>query len=111
MNHDSGHCLNYDKEKCHPISRRTAIKAIEELQDCYNGFSDTYDKACIIGALEEVPTIDPVKHGKWIFENKTWFHQPLLKCSFCGRRQFFARFDYCPYCGTKMDLEGEANEE
>ena len=37
------------------ISRKTAIKAIEELQDCYNGFSDTFDKACIIGVLEELP--------------------------------------------------------
>ena len=38
------------------ISRQAAIKAIENLQDCYNGFSDTYDKACIIGVLEEIPT-------------------------------------------------------
>ena len=41
------------------ISRRAAIKAIENLQDCYNGFSDTYDKACIIGVLEERPTAQP----------------------------------------------------
>ena len=38
------------------IYRQAAIKAIEDLQDCYNGFSDTYDKACIIGVLEEIPT-------------------------------------------------------
>lgn len=38
------------------IDRQAAIKAIEDLQDCYNGFSDTYDKACIIGVLEEIPT-------------------------------------------------------
>lgn len=41
------------------IDRQAAIKAIENLQDCYNGFSDTYDKACIIGALEEVPSAQP----------------------------------------------------
>lgn len=41
------------------IDRQAAIKAIEDLQDCYNGFSDTYDKACIIGALEEVPSAQP----------------------------------------------------
>lgn len=40
------------------ISRQAAIKAIEDLQDCYNGFSDTYDKACLIGVIEEVPTIE-----------------------------------------------------
>lgn len=43
------------------ISRQDAIKAIEDLQDCYNGFSDTYDKACIIGVLEEVPRMDAVE--------------------------------------------------
>lgn len=52
------------------ISRQSAIKAIEELQDCYNGFSDTYDKACIIEVLEEEPSIDAVqvvrcKECKW----------------------------------------------
>ena len=40
------------------IKRSDAIKAIENLHDCYNGFSDTYDKACIIGVLEEVPSAD-----------------------------------------------------
>lgn len=38
------------------ISRQDAIKAIEDLPNCYNGFSDTYDKACIIETLEEVPS-------------------------------------------------------
>ena len=38
------------------ISRQNAIKTIEDLPNCYNGFSDTYDKACIIGTLEEVPS-------------------------------------------------------
>lgn len=41
------------------IDRQAAIKAIEDLQDCYNGFSDTYDKACIIGVLEELPSAQP----------------------------------------------------
>lgn len=41
------------------IDRQAAIKAIEDLQDCYNGFSDTFDKACIIGVLEEVPSAQP----------------------------------------------------
>lgn len=41
------------------ISRKVAIKAIESLQDCYNGFSDTFDKACIIGVLDELPSAYP----------------------------------------------------
>lgn len=41
------------------IDRQAAIKAIKDLHDCYNGFSDTYDKACIIGVLEELPPAQP----------------------------------------------------
>lgn len=36
-------------------------KDVEDFQDCYNGFSDTYDKAFIIGAIDEQPTIDAVE--------------------------------------------------
>ena len=43
------------------ISRRAAIKAIDDLPNCYNGYSDTYDKAYIIGVLEEVPSVEPKK--------------------------------------------------
>lgn len=33
-------------------------KDVLDLQGCYNGFSDTYDKACIIGVIDEQPTIE-----------------------------------------------------
>lgn len=49
------------------IDRQAAIKAIEALQDCYNGFSDTYDKACIIGVLEELPSAQHFcRECKWV---------------------------------------------
>lgn len=41
------------------ISRQAAIKAIDDLPNCYNGYSDTYDKAYIIGVLEELPSAQP----------------------------------------------------
>lgn len=51
------------------ISRQAAIKAFKDLPDCPNGYSDTYDKACIIGVLEELPTAQPeiirCKDCKW----------------------------------------------
>ena len=40
------------------IKRSDAIKAIDELPHAYNGWSDAYDKAYIIGTLEEVPSAD-----------------------------------------------------
>lgn len=47
------------------IYREDAIKAIEELPNAYNGWSDAYDKAYIIGTLEEVPKADR-RQGEWI---------------------------------------------
>lgn len=41
------------------IDRQAAIDAIEGLPNCYNGFSDSYDKSYIIGVLEELPSADP----------------------------------------------------
>ena len=88
------------------ISRQAAIKAIEDLQNCYNGFSDTYDKACIIGVIEEVPPIEaePVKHGRWIKSKKSDYN---WECSNCGYGLTDYRTTYCYDCGARMDENGE----
>ena len=39
-------------------------KEVDNFQNCYNGWSDTYDKAYIIEAIEEAPTIDIVRCGE-----------------------------------------------
>ena len=89
------------------IDRKEAIKAIESLPNCYNGFSDTYDKACIIGVLEEVPVADvsPVKHGKWKYFHK----QNIAVCTNCSfERGLDANFGCavsCSNCGARMDGE------
>lgn len=100
------------------ISRQAAIKAIEDLQDCFNGFSDTYDKACIIGVIEEVPRVDVPdrKVGKWIKnESRYGWH-----CSACEEDDLYAfawnsdtgenelQDRYCPNCGA--DMKGEEDE-
>ena len=57
------------KEMGELIDRQAAIKAVENLPDCPNGFSDTYDKACIIDVLEDLPSVQPkiirCKDCKW----------------------------------------------
>ena len=91
------------------ISRQAAIKAIEDLQDCYNGFSDTYDKACIIGVIEEVPPIEPRNHGRWIKGVDEYYGIEMCKCSECGYLNLECEvfnldgFRYCPNCGARMD--------
>ena len=47
------------------IDRNALIKDVENLHDCYNGFSDTYDKACIIGVIEEQPISDVVEQSTY----------------------------------------------
>ena len=84
-------------------------KDVLDLPDCYNGFSDTYDKACIIGVIDEQPTIEP-KKGKWKEEIDTG--ERMLACSACGGRVFLETYEtavgehgyrFCPYCGAQME--------
>ena len=56
----------------------------------------------VLNLLEEQPTIDPLKHGRWIicreFDHK-------LKCSQCGCHTVWMDEvvpNYCPYCGARM---------
>ena len=85
------------------ISRQAAIKAIEDLQDCYNGFSDTYDKACIIGALEEVPSAQ--RTGRWIEDSGN------IACSECHIIWLYRRTAFCPNCGADMrEVESDIDE-
>lgn len=88
------------------ISRQAAIKAIDDLPNCYNGYSDTYDKAYIIGVLEELPCVElrPIepKRGKWVEHIIDYW------CSECGGRiqkEQVKTYSICPYCGAKMESE------
>lgn len=55
------------------------------------------------------PTVDavPVRHGRWIPEV---YDDMFCYCSECGTHEYketieALRYDYCPYCGAKMDAE------
>lgn len=87
------------------IDRQAAIKAIEDLPNCYNGFSDTYDKSCIIGVLEELPSAQ--RTGRWIVDDE------FIDCSSCRAEKWsrtpyeslVKRFRFCPNCGAQMEVE------
>lgn len=76
--------------------------------DCRCGFVQVVD----VGSIEEAPTIDPIKHGKW---HDVYLISPQSQvqiCSCCSNVTVMNVghiFYYCPLCGAKMDL-GEENE-
>ena len=82
-------------------------KDVLNLPDCYNGFSDTYDKAWIIGVIDEQPTIEERKKGKWILPNN-----PIARandewiCSGC-HYLIGGKHNYCPNCGSYNGGENE----
>lgn len=60
-------------------------------------------------AIERIRSLEPIvqgqcneqklRHGRWIYERGG-----CMYCSECnGERDSRDRFDYCPYCGVKMD--------
>ena len=62
-----------------------------------------YDKAtCAV--IDEVPTIDHVKHGEWIADKYT------RKCSECESTYWMREgneWNYCPNCGAKNGGEDD----
>ncbi|MBR2554936.1 MAG: hypothetical protein IKE94_08775 [Aeriscardovia sp.] len=47
-----------------------------DLPNCYNGFSDTYDKATIIDVVDEQPTVEaiPIKWIKNYASHNSYWH-------------------------------------
>lgn len=50
------------------------------------------------------PTVDPVKHGRWIHSSNDTYPPYCSKCS--QDAIDYIESDYCPNCGAKMD-DGE----
>lgn len=52
-------------------------------------------------------TLDDLRpKGRWLPQPEDWREQMEgHRCSLCGFEYFGSRFDFCPHCGAKMDLE------
>ena len=55
--------------------------------------------------IDEQPTVDeePVRNGKW--ERVEYSFVGGYRCSCCGSKALDDSFNYCGYCGEKMDGE------
>ena len=96
------------------IDADALIENILALPNCSNSFSDTYDKDCIIGVIDEQPTIER-KTGEWeereVSSDKVIDEWQSARCSVCGLYHttpymyFFDNYKFCPNCGA--DMRGE----
>lgn len=64
----------------------------------------------ILEAIDEMPTVDAalVVHGRWV-----WVTGDVYRCTNCGSEPHVQEvmgmpdYDFCPFCGAKMDGGGE----
>lgn len=60
--------------------------------------------------IEALPTIDPVKHGKWVTPTRegvvSYDTKAYAECSVCGKKSYLGWQDkYCRNCGALMEDE------
>ena len=97
------------------IEREALIEVFRRIEkdktDCFSPFANT-----LIDFIKLVPpTADvvKVKHGKWTKGVDETFGCEYVSCSKCGEELYPAEntftfdtfYNFCPYCGAKMDKE------
>ena len=102
------------------IKREDAIKSIKPMVGIWaddGRFYVDYQRVLDIINNELSADVVEVRHGKWShnyvkdgMEYNDWFN---LHCSVCGetQRDAWGKWNYCPYCGAKMDEEEQGNED
>lgn len=87
-----------------PIDRAKVLEYLTPRIHAVTLYGEGYNKALEDSAalVALMPTIKPeVRHGRWIKIEPSGT-QFRWKCSECGGI-VHAVFDFCPYCGVKMD--------
>lgn len=72
----------------------------------------------MLGEVMDAPAADAesVRHGRWNRPYISWFfplkiRNPYCFCTYCGHPiKPRKATDYCPNCGSKMDLEDENHD-
>lgn len=71
--------------------------------------------AKVLREVSDAPAADVelVRHGRWFRDEDDWNSLATFQCSICGEEYCFEcdediltlNYNYCPNCGSKMDLE------
>ena len=77
-------------------------KDILDLPNCYNGFSDTYDKAMIIDLIDEQPTVDAVPVAELPYT--VWLTHDVVQVVRCKDCKFWhTEGQYCDRFGVMWE--------
>ena len=82
------------------------IDADELMEWIWRERLDTRER--IASLVERMPTIDPVKHGEWVYKGVRG-RFPVCECSVCGNAEnadwaiLGDNVNYCPNCGARME--------
>lgn len=97
-----------------PISRQAAIDAIDKNRQALLSIGMDGAEHILVHygrrVIEELPTIDSVKHGKW-----EKISDRNYKCSCCNawwsvdRDSTIKDFKHCPDCGARLEASDETN--
>lgn len=85
----------------------------DELRDVWLNATNVsnYEPNDVLDSIYDQPTVDavPVVHGRWEFRSFQYGEMPDydLFCTVCNHNLGLPQWQYCPYCGAKMDLEDE----
>lgn len=87
------------------IDADNLVAGIEKLKKsgCFSSNTERILLNTILTVITMSKTIDPVKHGRWIFVEDMVSY---IKCSECGDDICWVntkRPKYCPGCGARMD--------
>ena len=103
------------------IDREQLLELINEnckFKDPTNEYTIGCNEVCdwVIKTIKNIPTADvqEIRHGYWIEKNLDDFRKVECSCSMCGWSGVenydsyvdIHDFEFCPYCGAKMDLGG-----
>ena len=84
---------------------------LSEVNRMYSAMAGSMSILWLREMIANAPTIDPVKHGEWVYVDKSHIQewQAINKCSVCGHSvcnvsyvDKVVHFNYCPHCGVKM---------
>lgn len=96
------------------IDRAEALRAIDDLPNCYNGYSDAYDKDYIMGVLDALPSAQPEQtvceychkdSDGYVFPLDKNGHAYISQGKLCLKANGWhgeAKINYCPICGRRL---------